>query len=161
MTDTEKRPATTIGSRLRKVRQQACMTQTEFAAACGVSTRTLSRYEGGESAPDADFLLALKPFGVDANWLLHGESHVPPATSPPASADHQGPTPDYGARPLNRCRPDFGLITTILGVAFFWALLSGLMCALAQRYPGGDDAVHEECALHGIPVEQCEAGLYR
>lgn len=67
--------ARTIGSRLRDLREEWSLTQHEFAAKFGLSTRTAQSYERDEAAPSAAFLLKLAEQNIDLNELLTGHPH--------------------------------------------------------------------------------------
>lgn len=76
-----------IGERLREQRENLGMNQTDFAAAAGVSRKTLFGYETGERAPDAAALAAWEKLGVDVLYVITGKGHIVtdqsnPATSP-------------------------------------------------------------------------------
>jgi transcriptional regulator with XRE-family HTH domain len=61
-----------IGERLREQRESLGMNQTDFAAAAGVSRKTLFGYETGERAPDAAALAAWEKLGVDVFHVITG-----------------------------------------------------------------------------------------
>ncbi|MNJ35134.1 helix-turn-helix protein [compost metagenome] len=61
-----------IGERLREQRESLGMNQTDFAAAAGVSRKTLFGYETGERAPDAAALAAWEKLGVDVLHVITG-----------------------------------------------------------------------------------------
>jgi transcriptional regulator with XRE-family HTH domain len=61
-----------IGARIAQIRGNT--SRDAFAPVVGISKSTLQRYEAGEGAPDANFLLALhQHYGIDPLWLLTGE----------------------------------------------------------------------------------------
>lgn len=64
----------TLQDRLKKIRKDAGLRQSEFADRVGLGYKTLSNYENGRSQPGVGrlFLIAEK-FGVNTNWLLKGE----------------------------------------------------------------------------------------
>lgn len=62
-----------IGERLREQRDRLGMNQTDFAAAAGVSRKTLFGYETGERAPDAAALAAWEKLGLDVLYVVTGQ----------------------------------------------------------------------------------------
>lgn len=60
--------------RIRKIRKDANMTQTEFGQAIGVTFAALSKYELGKVIPDKSIrLLICQRFNVSETWLETGE----------------------------------------------------------------------------------------
>lgn len=81
MTDTsaphgaKKRPAWTLGDRIRKARTEGGMGQADLAAALNLSEKTIARWESGATQPDADGLVQIaEATQVDPTWLLVGEA---------------------------------------------------------------------------------------
>lgn len=70
----------------------------------GVSRKTVVRYEKGDNVPDGKFLATLvTEFGVDASWLLLGESEPPAIELTPREAallDNYRHCPDDAQRNL-------------------------------------------------------------
>lgn len=62
----------TIGERLREVRHQRGLNQSDFGQLAGVAKRTQILYENNERSPKADYLKALYDMGVDTHYLLTG-----------------------------------------------------------------------------------------
>ena len=61
----------TIAERIRLIRQQQKLSQTELAEKSGVNLKSLSRYELGNSIPGADVLkMVADALGVTADALL-------------------------------------------------------------------------------------------
>lgn len=59
----------TLGERIRSVRGK--ISQADFAAKIGVSSRTLGYYEAGKRVPDATTIMNIcAEAGVEPNWLL-------------------------------------------------------------------------------------------
>lgn len=59
--------------RIRKVRKDAKMNQTEFGQAIGVSFAALSKYETGTVVPDKSIrMLICQKFNVNEDWLESG-----------------------------------------------------------------------------------------
>ena len=57
--------------RIREIRQNKGMTQTEFAMVIGTTKNQLSKYElGTQETPTKIIIAVCKQFAVDANWLL-------------------------------------------------------------------------------------------
>lgn len=63
----------TIGSRIRKQRERINYTQAQMAEKLGITARTQRNYETGARIPDASYLAALAPLGVDINYVLNGD----------------------------------------------------------------------------------------
>lgn len=63
-----------IGERLKAERERLGLTQEAFAAAAGAKRRTLVDWEKGVSSPTSVQLSALVEIGVDATYILTGES---------------------------------------------------------------------------------------
>lgn len=60
--------------RIRLIRKNMNMTQTEFGEAIGVSLAALSKYEIGKVIPDKSIrLLICEKFNVNESWLETGE----------------------------------------------------------------------------------------
>jgi transcriptional regulator with XRE-family HTH domain len=71
-----------IGGRIRKVRQDAGLTQKVFGKEVGgVSLPTINRVENDQRSPSAELLaqISLK-FGTDLNWLVTGKQQLPSET---------------------------------------------------------------------------------
>ncbi|KQZ94549.1 helix-turn-helix domain-containing protein [Pseudomonas sp. Root562] len=66
----------TIGERLKEERSRLGLSQTDLGAAGGVGKTTQINYEKDERSPDARYLAAVKPLGVDVYYVLAGE-HFP------------------------------------------------------------------------------------
>ena len=66
-------------NRIKKIRQDAGLTQEEFATRLGVKRNTVATYEMGRSKPiDAVVSLICKEFNINEHWLRTGEG-VPDA----------------------------------------------------------------------------------
>lgn len=64
-----------LGERIREVRKNHQMNQTEFSNRIGVSQGTLSELEQNKYNPSLETILAIiKVFDVSAKWLLFGET---------------------------------------------------------------------------------------
>lgn len=74
-------PPAAIGQRLRKVRDDLGLTQTEMASRVSVSPRTWQSWERAEYYPTAEALRFLAEQGVDVNWVLTGNMALPTQTS--------------------------------------------------------------------------------
>jgi transcriptional regulator with XRE-family HTH domain len=62
----------TIGSRLREKREKIGYSQSELAEKAGVTARSQRNYEAGTRVPDATYLAAIAPLGIDINYVLNG-----------------------------------------------------------------------------------------
>jgi len=74
-------PPAAIGQRLRKVRDDLGLTQTEMASRVSVSPRTWQSWERAEYYPTAEALRFLAEQGEDVNWVLTGNMALPAQTS--------------------------------------------------------------------------------
>ena len=63
-----------IGDRLRLERLRLGLNQADFAALAGVTKTSQFNYEKGERSPDANYLAALQPHGVDIHFVVTGEA---------------------------------------------------------------------------------------
>lgn len=72
-----------IGERLKEVREELKMTQTEFAevaaslGAPGATRQSQAKYEKGKSVPSAAYIAAIAGVGADINYILLGERAMP------------------------------------------------------------------------------------
>ncbi|MBR2810304.1 MAG: helix-turn-helix domain-containing protein [Solobacterium sp.] len=63
-----------IGSLLKELRKEKGMTQAQLAEKCGVSDRSVSRWENGVTMPDFDIMIELaKLYDVQIEEILTGE----------------------------------------------------------------------------------------
>ncbi|SHJ66360.1 Transcriptional regulator, contains XRE-family HTH domain [Malonomonas rubra DSM 5091] len=74
----------TIGQKLRKIREEAGLTQKAFAEKLGTNPVQMNRLENQDGShktmrlPDAKILVRLRElFGVDLNWLICDDESVP------------------------------------------------------------------------------------
>ena len=72
----EKKPEIiSFALKLKKVREEAGMSQKDFAEKIGIGPVTMNRLEKGNQSPDASLLIELrKLFGIDLNWILSEDS---------------------------------------------------------------------------------------
>lgn len=69
-------PEWTVGDRLRKAREQARLSQSDFEVVTGISRRTISAYEGDERSPRRPQLIAwAMATGVPLEWLEAGTTN--------------------------------------------------------------------------------------
>ena len=67
-----------VAGRIRSVRQKRGLTQAAMAENLGVSQKTISRIEKGETQPDFSLLMAIhEKFDVPAQWLITGKEAAP------------------------------------------------------------------------------------
>lgn len=89
------------GGRLRWVREQRAMTQTEMAKAFGVSLRSYQNYERGDSEFPVHLMSAAMRLGIHPHWLVTGQGmpfldakhtpiHLLPSTAAQASQEEPG-----------------------------------------------------------------------
>lgn len=64
----------TIGSRLKKAREETGKSQEAFAAMAGVGKRAQINYEQGLRVPDADYLARVAAAGADVLYILTGQT---------------------------------------------------------------------------------------
>ena len=63
-----------IGNRIKKIRKEFDLTQTEFAARIGSVQNTVARYESNQRNPSSSVItLICEKFGVREEWLRNGE----------------------------------------------------------------------------------------
>lgn len=63
--------------RIRRIRKENRLTQTEFGERIGVKGNTITGYETGLRAPSSAVITAIcKEFGVSENWLRTGEGDM-------------------------------------------------------------------------------------
>lgn len=84
-----------IGLRLREVRENMGLSQTEFAAiaekagAMGATRQSQSNYEKGKRTPDAAYLAAIAAAGADVQYILTGIKSTTVATQEPPLTPRQ------------------------------------------------------------------------
>lgn len=61
-----------IKDRLKQARNSLRMSQSKFAAICGIPQTTYSKYENGGAIPEP-IMVALAKFGFNLHWLITGE----------------------------------------------------------------------------------------
>lgn len=70
----------TVGTRIRTLREQANMHQADLAAQLGISRPHLSKIERGRDLPGRETLIAVaNTFGVSLDWLAEGHGDPRPA----------------------------------------------------------------------------------
>lgn len=65
---------TNFAARLRSLRKQTGLNQTDFASVGGVGLGSQSKYERGDTEPGAAYLAALAEQGHDVAYLLTGRA---------------------------------------------------------------------------------------
>ncbi|WP_417864567.1 XRE family transcriptional regulator [Vreelandella venusta] len=83
-----------IGERLREIRNQKGLSQADFGGLAGVAKRTQMLYESNERSPKADYLLALHNIGIDIQYLLIG-AHSSTADAQPLGMPISESSPDH------------------------------------------------------------------
>ncbi|EOS27662.1 hypothetical protein C806_00109 [Lachnospiraceae bacterium 3-1] len=64
----------TIGERIKKIRRQLDMTQSEFASQIKSTQNTIARYETNNRTPSSPVIaLICREFNVDEEWLKYGK----------------------------------------------------------------------------------------
>ena len=70
--------SSTIGGRIKAVRQQAGLSQDRFAAILGYSKRALINWEQGSAEPPIAILPTLRrEYDVDPEWIVMGTDNAP------------------------------------------------------------------------------------
>ncbi len=63
-----------IGSRLRLARQNACLTQKEFADSIGIAQATYNQYEKGNKRPSVDNAIRFcELYNLTLDWIYTGD----------------------------------------------------------------------------------------
>ena len=71
-----------FANRLYTLRKQKGLSQEELASRLDVARQTVSKWEGGDSTPDMDKLIALSElFEVSLDWLVLGKTPAQPAAA--------------------------------------------------------------------------------
>lgn len=92
-------PQFVLPDRLRKAREVADMTQTQLAEVMGLSRRSVSYYESGESVPKRPQLIAwAMATGVSLTWLETGQDASRPRQGDPDGGEGL-PRRDLNQRP--------------------------------------------------------------
>lgn len=66
-----------IGERIRKVRRELCLTQTQFANRIGSMQNTITRYERNNRNPSPSVIYSIcNEFNVNRKWLETGEGEM-------------------------------------------------------------------------------------
>lgn len=87
-----------IGTRIRLLRGRE--SRPSFAERFGVSVATLARYESGETAPNALFIMELcDKYDVGTDWLLYGKETGSPGTGETEEASRLDLTSLQGTEP--------------------------------------------------------------
>jgi SOS-response transcriptional repressor LexA len=89
--------ATEYGSRLKKARNHAGMTQMQASAKTGIPQSTISTAER-EGHGSGDTPVYAKTYGVDAHWLATGEGEMLPSHDLIREAANISPGPDIKGR---------------------------------------------------------------
>lgn len=81
----------TLGSRLKKARTDAGLTQEELARAAGVTQKTISKIERGDQVATAAIVQLARACGVTPEWLSEGaptkqQAHQIESTAPAITA---------------------------------------------------------------------------
>lgn len=100
-----------VASRLIKLRQQSGMTQAELGEKLSYSDKTVSKWERGESVPDAYVLTQIAAlYGVSVEYLLSGEE------------PWQDPVEKQRAEE-RRAQPQFSSrVVTLVAIAGIWTM---------------------------------------
>jgi transcriptional regulator with XRE-family HTH domain len=97
-------PEWTFGERVRKIRRESGLSQTEFATRIGANDRALASWETGRTKPQDIVAVAKrirKEFGVPTAWTLGTEEEGPGGGGEPPRVP-PGPEPTQGYLDLQR-----------------------------------------------------------
>ncbi len=111
----------TTSEKLQLIRRREGLTQEQFAEKVGVTRQALSKWENGESLPDAVNLLSIsRLFGVSIDRLLDD------------GADLDGPAPDSGRKKYQEIGKKFILRTVGAMMVIIPALIILIMAVYAS-----------------------------
>ena len=135
----------TIGFRVKKIREQLELKQTEFAESLSEDAKKISRIEKDAQLPDSGFLVQMgERMGVSLDWMLRGigemfltqmtsntSSHLPPEVE---AEDYAFvPVYDINASAGYGAFNDFGSHEAIQHMAFLNSWLHGNLSSSAER----------------------------
>ncbi|MBI3284031.1 MAG: helix-turn-helix transcriptional regulator [Burkholderiales bacterium] len=63
----------TIGLRIREERESIGFSQAQIAEQTGITVRSQRNYESGKRIPDAEYLAAIAPLGINISYVLNGD----------------------------------------------------------------------------------------
>lgn len=76
--------------RIKEIRKEAGLTQTEFATALGLGRQAVAFYEGGYREPTGPTInLVCDKFRINKKWLLTGEGEMHVAGRPQVSPERE------------------------------------------------------------------------
>lgn len=113
-----------LSEKLYTLRRRSGLSQEQAAERLGVSRQAVSKWEGGQSVPDPDKLVALsRLYGVTTDYLLLEDAPEDAETPQALQAPRSGP----GAA--------IGLLLCLLGAGglLFWGLTAAFSPAAAER----------------------------
>ena len=120
----------TLGEKIYALRKQHGLSQEQAAEALGVSRQAVSKWESGQSVPEAEKLVAIsRLFAVTTDYLLLEEDAPLPA---PAREESPASPPERDHRALA------GLAVSLLGAAGL--VLFGVVSIFLPETAGGLDA---------------------
>ncbi len=110
----------TLGARLRMIREELGYSKQKMAEYLGISLQTCRRYESDENSPTADFCISLcQRENINIQWLLTGEGPmkggVPVPTSPSTPSKASTPAVD-GATLVNEILMKSAIIGTLVSL---------------------------------------------
>ena len=115
-----------IGKKISALRKERDLSQEELAAALFVSRQSVSKWETGQSIPDADNIAAMCAyFGVSADSLI---GCVPAAETAAPQAQFYAPV-QAEVQPAEKPRKKVWLKILIISLVLFFALM-GLMATI-------------------------------
>ena len=117
-----------LSENIFRYRRSLGLSQEQLADRIGVSRQTISKWEGGQSAPDVEKLIVLSEcFDITIDALIRGDSEIP---EKPKAADGQNEPID----PITV----LGVVICVLGL-----LCMMLLCVLQILYPASLDVLNE------------------
>ncbi len=120
----------TLGQRIQELRKGLNLSQEELGEKMGVSRQAISKWEGDQTIPELDKLIALsKLFGLTVGQLLGVEQPVP-VPSPNRSASRR-----------------ISLLLSGMGAAILiLAVLVGVLWYQVRSLTGADDVLYTYCS---------------
>lgn len=98
-------PTWTLGERIRKAREDAGLSQQQFADRLGVDRKSVTNWEGNRHAPRyRDVMLVSLVADVDLGWLA-GDDYQPAAEPASIAQGRQASNRGYSAWPHRRTSP--------------------------------------------------------
>lgn len=133
----------TLGQRIQELRKNMGFSQEELGERMGVSRQAISKWEGDQTTPELDKLIALsKLFGLTVGQLLGVEQPVPAPGAPKASRNQKILLAGMGAL----------LLILIIAVGALWAQVQTLsrQAVIDEEYVYNGDRIIFETAEYSF-----------